>query len=114
MKSIALGILLIIAVPLYSQDSNNVSPFVHIESIDHLQNRTFVGFTINAIPEAIQYITYRLFDEDQNCLYNGKFEGTRNELYDEVMVYDPGTYSISVFDKHDNLICKSKPIVVKY
>ena len=114
MKSLAISILLVIAVPLYSQDSNHVSPFVQIESIDHIQNRTFIGFTINGIPDGIQYLTYRLLDADQNYLYTGKFEGTRKELYDEVMVYDPGTYCISVFDKHDSLICKSPPIVVKY
>lgn len=113
MKALGIVILLVIAVPLFGQDSNNVPPSVQIESIDKIQNRTFVGFTINGIPQAIQYITYSVFDKDQNFLYDGKFEGTGKELYDEVMIYDPGTYWIFVFDKNNNLLCKSNPIVVK-
>lgn len=113
MKTLAAVILLVITVPLFSQDSYRVPPSVKIESIDHYPTRTFVAFTINGVPASMLNIKFEVLNEDQTFLYNGKFECTGNELYDNVMLYDPGTYRIFVYDMSDKLLCKSEPIVLK-
>ncbi len=113
MKTFAIVFLLAIAVPLFSQDTGNSSPSVRIESISRYPNRTFVGFTINGVPASIRNIKFIVFDEDETFVYNGNFECTGNQLYDQVMIYDPGTYRIIVYDSNDRLLCQSKPIVLK-